>query len=58
MTSELPTYGVYIQNEREGASNTFSSSDFPEIGTGKAVESIMPLYIGYVGAIAIPTDEY
>jgi hypothetical protein len=43
------TYGVYVRDEREGAATTFSSSDFPEIGTGEAVERIIPLYIGYGG---------
>jgi hypothetical protein len=43
------TYEVYIQDDREGETKTFPSSDFPEIGTGNAVERIMPLYIGYRG---------
>jgi len=41
------TYEVYIQDNREGIAKTFPSSDFPEIGTGNAIERIMPLYIGY-----------
>jgi len=43
------TYKVYIQDYREGETKTFLSSDFPEIGTGNAVERMMPLYIGYRG---------
>lgn len=43
------TYKFYIQDDREGAVKTFSSSDFPEIGTGDDVERIIPLYIGYRG---------
>ena len=43
------TYKVYIQDDRDGTAKTFPSSDFPEIGTGQAVERIMPLYIGYRG---------
>jgi hypothetical protein len=41
------TYEVYIQDEQEGISKTFPSSDFPESGTRNAVEKIIPLYIGY-----------
>jgi hypothetical protein len=41
------TYDVYIQDEREGITKTFPSSDFPEIGTGNSVERIIPLYIAY-----------
>jgi len=41
------TYETYVQDDREGISKTFPSSDFPEIGTGKATEKIMPLYISY-----------
>jgi len=41
------TYKFYIQDDREATTKTFPSSEFPEIGTGHAVERIMPLYIGY-----------
>ncbi|MHC4170677.1 MAG: hypothetical protein ACYSWQ_27385, partial [Planctomycetota bacterium] len=41
------TYETYVQDDREGDSKTFPSSDFAEIGTGKATERIMPLYISY-----------
>ena len=43
------TYETYVQDDREGAAETFASADFPEIGTGKATERIMPLYISYRG---------
>ncbi|MBL7187960.1 MAG: hypothetical protein ISS70_16680 [Phycisphaerae bacterium] len=43
------TYETYVQDDREGKVKTFPSSDFPEIGTGKATERIVPLYIGYRG---------
>ena len=43
------TYETYIQDDREGQAKTFPSYDFPEIGTGKATERIVPLYIGYRG---------
>jgi len=43
------TYKAYIQDDRGGTVKTFPSSDFPQIGTGQAVERIMPLYIGYRG---------
>ena len=43
------TYETYIQDDREGEAKTFPSSDFPEIGTGKPAERIVPLYISYRG---------
>jgi hypothetical protein len=43
------TYKVYIRDDREGTTEIFTSSDFPEIGTSDTVERIMPLYIGYHG---------
>jgi len=43
------TYDVYIHDDRGAIVKTFPSSDFPEIGTGNAVERIIPLYIGYQG---------
>lgn len=43
------TYTIYIKDDRDGITKTFPSSDFPEIGTGDAVERIIPLYIGYRG---------
>ena len=42
-------YETYVQDDREDAAETFASADFPEIGTGKATERIMPLYISYRG---------
>lgn len=41
------TYETYVQDDREGKAKTFPSSDFAEIGAGKATERIMPLYISY-----------
>jgi len=41
------TYETYVQDDRQGDSKIFPSSDFPEIGTGKETERIMPLYISY-----------
>lgn len=41
------TYQTYVQDDREGNLKTLPSSDFPEIGTGKTTERIVPLYISY-----------
>ena len=41
------TYKFYVQDDRGGTVRTLPSSDFPEIGTGHAVERIIPLYIAY-----------
>ncbi len=41
------TYETYVEDERDGATRTFSSSDFPELGTDNPVERIIPLYVGY-----------
>jgi hypothetical protein len=41
------TYDVYLRDDRAGTTRTFAASDFPEIGTDKSNERIMPLYIGY-----------
>lgn len=41
------TYKAHMKDDREGTTKIFPSSDFPEIGTGNAIERIMPLYRGY-----------
>lgn len=41
------TYGVYIQDDRDGKTKILRASDFGEIGTGRAVERMVPLYVGY-----------
>jgi hypothetical protein len=43
------TYEVFVEDERGGKPKTFPATQFPEIGTGKPVERVMPLYIGYGG---------
>jgi len=43
------TYELHLQDDRKGASKTFASSEFPEIGTGDANERVIPLYIGHRG---------
>ena len=41
------TYETYVQDDRASKAQTSSSRDLPEIGTGKAVERIVPLYISH-----------
>jgi hypothetical protein len=43
------TYKYYVQDGSGETVKTFPSTDFPEIGTGNAVERIIPLYTGYSG---------